>query len=153
MCSRNDSKYGRKKHVQLWKGITLNWITIKWWVLTYSQSLWIGQQQLIGEFYPTHKVIPKALGPHLIEQACKTLATHFSSSVSIHMNHLKQNFTKFVLFKLTYSVALVRKRTIPTEWPPFVGKVSANFCRQRVPRGQRDRSLRLYSRISRPSFI
>jgi hypothetical protein len=29
---------------------------------------------------------------------------------------------------LTYSVALVRKRTIPTERPPLVGEVSANFC-------------------------
>jgi hypothetical protein len=26
------------------------------------------------------------------------------------------------------TVALVRKRTIPTERPPFVGEVSANFC-------------------------
>jgi hypothetical protein len=26
------------------------------------------------------------------------------------------------------SVALVRERTIPTELPPFVAKVSANFC-------------------------
>jgi hypothetical protein len=26
------------------------------------------------------------------------------------------------------SVALVRKRTIPTERPPHVGEVSANFC-------------------------
>ena len=25
------------------------------------------------------------------------------------------------------SVALVRERTIPTEWPPPVGEVSANF--------------------------
>jgi hypothetical protein len=25
-------------------------------------------------------------------------------------------------------VALVRKRTIPTERPPLVGEVSANFC-------------------------
>jgi hypothetical protein len=28
---------------------------------------------------------------------------------------------------LTNSVALVRERTIPTEQPPFVGEVSANF--------------------------
>jgi hypothetical protein len=27
------------------------------------------------------------------------------------------------------SVALVCEQTIPTEWPPLVGKVSANFCR------------------------
>jgi hypothetical protein len=26
------------------------------------------------------------------------------------------------------SVALVRERTIPTEWPPLVGEVNANFC-------------------------
>jgi hypothetical protein len=26
------------------------------------------------------------------------------------------------------SVALVRERTIPTEWPPPVGEASANFC-------------------------
>jgi hypothetical protein len=30
--------------------------------------------------------------------------------------------------KQTNSVALVRKRTIPTERPPPVGEVSANFC-------------------------
>jgi hypothetical protein len=29
---------------------------------------------------------------------------------------------------ITYSVALVRKRTIPTERPPLVSEVSANFC-------------------------
>jgi hypothetical protein len=34
---------------------------------------------------------------------------------------------------------LVRKRTIPTERPPLVGEVSANFCGQRVSRGQRNR--------------
>jgi hypothetical protein len=30
---------------------------------------------------------------------------------------------------LTNSVALVRERTIPTERPPLVGEVSANFLR------------------------
>jgi hypothetical protein len=29
---------------------------------------------------------------------------------------------------LTNSVALVREQTIPTERPPLVGEVSANFC-------------------------
>jgi hypothetical protein len=43
----------------------------------------------------------------------------------------------------------VRERTIPTERPPFVGEVIANFCGWRVPRGQRDGSLRPYSRFSR----
>jgi hypothetical protein len=41
-------------------------------------------------------------------------------------------------------VASVRERTIPTEWPPLVGEVSANFCGYRVPRGQREGSLRPY---------
>jgi hypothetical protein len=40
------------------------------------------------------------------------------------------------------SVALVRVRTIPTERPPFVDEVSANFCEQTVSRGQRGGSLR-----------
>jgi hypothetical protein len=35
-------------------------------------------------------------------------------------------FLDFIL--LTYSVALVRKRTILTERPPLVGEVSASFC-------------------------
>jgi hypothetical protein len=40
--------------------------------------------------------------------------------------------------------------TIPTERPPLISEVSANFCGWRMPRGQRDESLRPYSRISRP---
>jgi hypothetical protein len=38
-----------------------------------------------------------------------------------------------------------RERTVPTERPPLVGDVSANFCRYSVPRGQHDGSLRPYS--------
>jgi hypothetical protein len=48
------------------------------------------------------------------------------------------------------SVACVHDRTIQIERPPLIGEVSANFCGWRVPRGQRDGSLRPYSRISRP---
>jgi hypothetical protein len=51
------------------------------------------------------------------------------------------------------SVAWVRERNIPTERPPFVGEVSANFCVKRVPRGRRDGSLRQYSLISRPGHF
>jgi hypothetical protein len=40
------------------------------------------------------------------------------------------------------SGASVRQRTIPTERPPFVGEVSANFSGQRVSRGQRNESPR-----------
>jgi hypothetical protein len=38
------------------------------------------------------------------------------------------------------SGALVRQRTIPTERPPLVGEVSANFSGYRVSRGQRNES-------------
>jgi hypothetical protein len=47
-------------------------------------------------------------------------------------------------------VVWVCERTIPTEPPPLVGEVSANFWRQWVQRYQRDRYLRPYSRFSRP---
>jgi hypothetical protein len=46
------------------------------------------------------------------------------------------------------SMVWVRERTIPTERPPLVGEVIANFCGYRVPCGQRDGSLRPYSRFS-----
>jgi hypothetical protein len=47
------------------------------------------------------------------------------------------------------SMVWVRERTTPTERPPLVGEVIANFCGERVPCGQRDGSLRPYSRFSR----
>jgi hypothetical protein len=40
----------------------------------------------------------------------------------------------------TNSLALVHKRTVPTEQLPLVGEVSANFSRQRVSYGQRNES-------------
>jgi hypothetical protein len=52
--------------------------------------------------------------------------------------------------KLYYSVVWVRERTMPTERLPHVGEVSANVCGCRVPRGQRDGSLRPYSRFPWP---
>jgi hypothetical protein len=55
-----------------------------------------------------------------------------------------QHATKF--YKLN-SMVWVRERTIPTERPPLVGEVTANFCGWRVPRCQRDRSLRPYFRF------
>jgi hypothetical protein len=45
-------------------------------------------------------------------------------------------------------VSLVRERTITTETPPLIGEVSA-ICGYRVSRGQRNRSPRPYSRLSR----
>jgi hypothetical protein len=46
-------------------------------------------------------------------------------SVSLGINARKTN-------KQTNSVASVCERTIPTEQPPFIGEVSANFCEKRV---------------------
>jgi hypothetical protein len=48
--------------------------------------------------------------------------------------------------KTTNSVVWVSERTIPTKRPPLVCEVGANS----VPLGQRDSSLRSYSRFSRP---
>jgi hypothetical protein len=45
-------------------------------------------------------------------------------------------------FFLKNSMAWVREWTTPLERLPLVGKVSAHFCGYRVPRRQRDRSLR-----------
>jgi hypothetical protein len=74
----------------------------------------------------------------------------FSVLVSIHsrQNSLDgaSDSRKAAIYTIN-SVAWVRKQTIPTERPPLVGEVSANFCGYMVPRCQRDGSLRSYSRI------
>jgi hypothetical protein len=57
--------------------------------------------------------------------------------------------TKNYAIRKKNSMVRVHERTIPTEPPPLVGEVIANFCGWRVPRGQRDGSLRPYSRFSR----
>jgi hypothetical protein len=66
---------------------------------------------------------------------------------------IMRNFTSMNIYIYIYitenSMVWVRERTIPTERPPLVGKVIANFCGYRVPRGQRNGSLRPYSRFSR----
>jgi hypothetical protein len=45
----------------------------------------------------------------------------------ISTNYLKLRKDSFLPHPLN-SMALVRERTIPTEWPPPVGEVSVNFC-------------------------
>jgi hypothetical protein len=46
------------------------------------------------------------------------------------MSHIQKAKLSYwdIICHFTYSVALVRKRTIPTERPLLVGEVSANFC-------------------------
>jgi hypothetical protein len=53
----------------------------------------------------------------------------------------------FIKIEKKNSVACVHERTIPTGRPPHSGEVSAKFSVQRVPCGQLDGSLRLYSLI------
>ena len=54
------------------------------------------------------------------------------SSTGVIPKSLSQSLTRLNLHPNTYiklnSVVLVRTRTIPTERPPPVGEVSANFC-------------------------
>jgi len=60
-----------------------------------------------------------------------------NSQFSFYLLHQQEEWAAFIyLYIHTYthtktklnSVALVRERTIPTERPPPVGEVSANFC-------------------------
>jgi hypothetical protein len=66
---------------------------------------------------------------------------------------VKYFITQSQQYKKLNSLAWVRERTIPTERPPLVSEVTANFCGLRVPRDQRDGYLRPYSRISRPKSL
>jgi hypothetical protein len=67
---------------------------------------------------------------------------------------LKGGYSKYCQLNTLHkknSLASVRKRTIPTERPPLVSEASVNFFAARgVPRGQRDKTLRPYSRLSTP---
>jgi hypothetical protein len=55
------------------------------------------------------------------------LATSGSCSVIPAQGAQETLFEQLTTFKIN-SAALVRKRTTPTERPPLVGEVSANFC-------------------------
>jgi len=59
-----------------------------------------------------------------------TISSKRIATMEIVLNSVKAFVTAFRLGQiiLAYSVALVRKRTIPKERPPPVGEVSANFC-------------------------
>jgi hypothetical protein len=56
--------------------------------------------------------------------------------------YVLQDKTKQNKIKQTNSILWVRERTIPTERPPLLGEVIANFCGWRVPRGPRNGSQR-----------
>jgi hypothetical protein len=52
----------------------------------------------------------------------------FCADFIVHYLHVSAPIGGHLQVKCTNSVALVRERTIPTERPPLVGEVSANFC-------------------------
>jgi hypothetical protein len=54
-----------------------------------------------------------------------------------------------IIFSIFFLRGL-RPRANYKDRAPIVGEVSVKFCRKRVPRGKRDRSLRPYSRFSKP---
>jgi hypothetical protein len=76
-------------------------------------------------------------------------ALGFLGAIWILIQNLLFNHMNMFSFKKN-SVHWVRERTMSTKRPSLVGEVCANFCRPRVPRGQRDRSLWLYSRFYKP---
>ena len=47
--------------------------------------------------------------------------------IYVYTQYITTKYRHAYIYKLN-SVALVRERTIPTERPPPVGEVSANFC-------------------------
>jgi hypothetical protein len=68
----------------------------------------------------------------------------------IHAATELQPYSKIITTRKLNYVTRVRERTIPTERQPLVGEVSADFGGYRLPRSQRDGSIRPYSRFSRP---
>jgi hypothetical protein len=80
-----------------------------------------------------------AVPPDSVTYPSKTVSLYHNSKALVYPEHgigplnLMAFACKGCLLRLialiTNSVALVRERTIPTERPPPVGEVSANFCR------------------------
>jgi hypothetical protein len=103
--------------------------------LTVSQSVSLGVEPTLWTF----------------DQILLPFEEFVSGMVSCQRGHptktRKQIYIYIYIYVYINSVAWVRKRTIPTERPPPVGEVSANFW---APRGQSGGSLRPYSQISRP---
>jgi hypothetical protein len=69
---------------------------------------------------------------------CKLFLIFLHTNKSSVDGHKKKNIVILILYwhrpknlvfsSVVYSVPLVRERTIPTERPPLVGEVIANFC-------------------------
>jgi hypothetical protein len=71
-----------------------------------------------------HQCLSPVLPCSLVFFDCRDLVMEYSS-----IQEALQPVNRFTTKQKTNSVVLVRKRTIPTERPPLVGEVSANFLR------------------------
>jgi hypothetical protein len=83
-----------------------------------------------------------------VDKILQTTRRHIARNVTVNNDGVQTSHLKQL-----NSVAWVRERTIRTEQPSLVGEVSANFWGYWVPRGQRDGSLRQYSRLSSSSTV
>jgi hypothetical protein len=97
----------------------------------------------VNKFLPGYKEL--YLRRQFFFSSCKDITQVFISLLPAYL---------LSLIKLTLnSVVWVREWTIPSKRPPLVGKVRGQLLRIKMPRGQRDGSLRPYSQISRPAFF
>jgi hypothetical protein len=60
--------------------------------------------------------------------AATVISFRWKGSAAVKVLGVFRILTPNLSFNYMNSLALARKRTIPTERPPLVGEVSANFC-------------------------
>jgi hypothetical protein len=81
---------------------------------------------------------------------CWRLSHKFTSPLYLHFAHILEFPLPFPKSTWVDRISSDIPRAIYTNRAALVGEVSANVCGKRVPRRQRDGSLRPYSRLSRP---
>jgi hypothetical protein len=81
---------------------------------------------------PEDVLYTNALHTRTVPSLCFVVPKTSNTMTNVKYREGSENSTEIlcgnIYKKQTNSVALVRKRTIPTERPPLVGEVSANFC-------------------------
>jgi hypothetical protein len=118
----------------------LHIILVNRWITYREVCTLVPSHGMKHTLYTFKSVFENAIRVNVWRFALSLMWTHLSEHIGVCIIKLKLN-----------SVAVVRKRTIPTERPPLVGEVSANLYGQRVLRGQRNEFPRpLISRFSRP---
>jgi hypothetical protein len=124
-----------------WKFIQLNRSTVIWICLKIrcsERKEWYYQHHILTN---THNARQRQRNKELYENRHWVTASK------------KGCFLRRQVSDIRNSVALVREKTIPTRWLLLFGEVSANFCGKRVSCGQRDGSLRPYSRLTRLELL